>query len=197
MLGRVWLHEVGALPSSLHQKVKIPYNDDIIVIQGDPERAITPKDSPVLGIGHNDIQLGGFSYEPKVQTLTTQTIKYLPPDSMATMSPRVVEIMRKMKFMPGIGLGKYRAGIAQMVEPYQQPSCFAGLGYQGKTVEIKKIVYTGNSLNSYFVKEGEDFPYLRFQEPWVNNQGKRQPGLEIFFEEELRISESFTHTFSS
>ena len=106
LLGRVWLHEVGALPSSLHQKIKIPYNDDIIVIKGDPERTITPKDSPVLGIGNNDIQLGGFSYEPKVQTLTTQTIKYLPPDGMVTMSPSIVKMMRKMKFMPGIGLGK-------------------------------------------------------------------------------------------
>ena len=116
---------------------------------------------------------------------------------MSIMNLHVVEMMRKMKFLPGIDLGKYGAGIAQMMEPYQQPSRFAGLGYQGKNVEMKRTVCTGSSLNGYFVKEGEDFPYCGFQEPWFNSQGKRQPGLEIFFKEDLYISEGFTHTFSS
>ena len=101
-----------------------------------------------------------------------------------------------MNFMPGIGLGKYRAGIAQMIEPYQQPSRFAELGYHGTSVEMKKTVYAGSSLNGYFVKEGEDFPYCGFQEPWINDQGKRQPGLEIFFEEDRHTNEGFLHTFS-
>ena len=75
--------------------------------------------------------------------------------------------------MPGIGWGKYQAGIAQMIEPYQQPSPFAGLGYHERDVEMGKAVYAGSSLNGYFVKEGENFPYCGFQEPWVNDQGRR------------------------
>ena len=51
LLGRTWLHEVRALSSSLHRKIKIPYNGEIIVIEGDSKRTIAPKESPVLGIG--------------------------------------------------------------------------------------------------------------------------------------------------
>ena len=56
--------------------------------------------------------------------------------------------------MPGMGLGKYQTGIAQMIEPYQQPSRFSGLGYHEKDVEMgKAVIYVGSSLNGYFVKE--------------------------------------------
>lgn len=66
LLGRAWIHQVGALPSSLHQKVKIPIEDDVIVVHGDCEKVIMLKDTPVLGIGSQDVQLGGFRCEPRV-----------------------------------------------------------------------------------------------------------------------------------
>lgn len=50
LLRKAWLHEVEAFPSFLHQKIKILYKGEIIVIEGDPERTLIPKDSPVLGI---------------------------------------------------------------------------------------------------------------------------------------------------
>ena len=81
-LGRSWIHQVGALPSSLHQKIKIPVRDDVIIISGDVVKVILPKDTPVLGIGSHDIQLGGFSCELRVQVLTTQDLNYLSPDSV-------------------------------------------------------------------------------------------------------------------
>ena len=38
-------------------------------------------------------------------------------------------------------------------------------------------------LNGYFVREGEDFPYFQFPEPWFCN-GRLTPGFEIFFDVE-------------
>jgi len=58
LLGRAWLHYMGALPSSLHQKIKIPFEGKIITIQGDPERTLADFELPVLGIGSQSIQLG-------------------------------------------------------------------------------------------------------------------------------------------
>ena len=40
LLEIAWLHDIGALPSSLHQKVKIPYEGKIVTIEGDPERTL-------------------------------------------------------------------------------------------------------------------------------------------------------------
>ena len=50
-LVHAWLHEVRALPSSLHKKLKILFDRDVIVIEGDPKKATVLKDSPILGIG--------------------------------------------------------------------------------------------------------------------------------------------------
>lgn len=57
LLGRTWIHQVGALPSSLYQKIKIPVGNDVIVVRVDSERIIMPKDTPVLGLGSQDIRL--------------------------------------------------------------------------------------------------------------------------------------------
>ena len=74
LLGRAWLHEVGALLSSLHQKIKIRYNGEVIVTEGDFGKTIAPKELPILGLGSQDVQLGGFCYEPKIQMLTSQRL---------------------------------------------------------------------------------------------------------------------------
>ena len=37
LLGRAWLYPTGAIPSSLHQKMKIPWKGGIVVVLGDGE----------------------------------------------------------------------------------------------------------------------------------------------------------------
>ena len=37
LLGRTWLHLIRAIPSSLHQKMKIPWKGGIVVVLGDNE----------------------------------------------------------------------------------------------------------------------------------------------------------------
>lgn len=86
LLGRVWLHEVNALPSSIHQKIKIMYKGNVIIIEWDLDRTITPKDSHVLGIRSQDVQLERFCYESNVQMLTSQRLECLPPDDLSTMN---------------------------------------------------------------------------------------------------------------
>ena len=38
------------------------------------------------------------------------------------------------------------------------------------------------TLNGHFVREGEDFPVCGFPEQWLNAEGARGPGFEIFFD---------------
>jgi len=37
LLGRAWLHPIGAITFSLHQKMKIPWKGGIVVVFGDGE----------------------------------------------------------------------------------------------------------------------------------------------------------------
>ena len=64
-----------------------------------------------------------------------------------------------------------------------------GLGFFEGCDEIKKNLDT---LNGNFVKEGGNFPYCGFFEPWVGKNGKVYPGWEMFFNEKLTFKENPT-----
>ena len=59
LLRRPWLHPIGAIPSSLHQKMKIPWKGRIAVVLGDGEILAT-----VCGLeeGGSDLQMSGFKF---------------------------------------------------------------------------------------------------------------------------------------
>ena len=51
----------------------------------------------------------------------------------------------------------------------------------GKHFELMHRPIQG-TLNGCFVREGEDFPFCGFPEPWLNVEKKRLAGFEIFFD---------------
>ena len=55
LFGRPWIHEIGAIPSSLHQKVKFIHKGCIITIQSD--RDVVTSSEPVLQISHSEEDL--------------------------------------------------------------------------------------------------------------------------------------------
>ena len=63
LLGLPWIHEAGAIPSSLHQKLKFIHKGHIITIQSDRD-VVTPS-KPALHISHNenDLHLIGFTFD--------------------------------------------------------------------------------------------------------------------------------------
>ncbi|RVW20126.1 hypothetical protein CK203_116673 [Vitis vinifera] len=71
LLGRPWIHEAGAIPSSLHQKVKFIHEGRIITIQSD--RDIITSSEPVLHISHSedDLHLTGFTFD-EVQVVSLE-----------------------------------------------------------------------------------------------------------------------------
>ncbi|RVW36411.1 Transposon Ty3-I Gag-Pol polyprotein [Vitis vinifera] len=68
LLGRPWIHRAGAIPSSLHQKVKFIHDGQVIVVQSVEDMFIAAE--PVLEISHtdDDLFLTGFTFD-EVQTV--------------------------------------------------------------------------------------------------------------------------------
>ena len=58
-LGRARLHPIGAISSTLHQKMKIPRKGGIVVVLGDGEIL-----APVCGLEEegNELQMNGFEF---------------------------------------------------------------------------------------------------------------------------------------
>ena len=59
LLGRAWLHPIGGIPSSLHQKMKILWKGGIAMIISDSEIL-----APVYGLkeGGSEFQMSGFEF---------------------------------------------------------------------------------------------------------------------------------------
>ncbi|KAJ9145620.1 hypothetical protein P3X46_027983 [Hevea brasiliensis] len=86
LLGRIWFHPLGGVPSTLHQKIKILHQDGIITVNAerDGEVAMLQVDGlvPLL----SGFQVAGI-YED-------------------WMDPRVATMMKEIKFFPSMALGK-------------------------------------------------------------------------------------------
>ena len=63
LLGRPWIHEASAIPSSLHQMLKFIHEGCIITIQS--VRDVVTSSEPMLHISHNedDLHLTEFTFD--------------------------------------------------------------------------------------------------------------------------------------
>ena len=105
-LGRPWIHRAGAIPSSLHQKVKFIHEGQVVTVQSTGDVFISAE--PVLQISHSDddLLLTGFTFD-EVQTLKMEDFCR---DLVAMLfdqhgSTVVLDMMRGMSYLPGMGLG--------------------------------------------------------------------------------------------
>ena len=71
LLGRPWIHEAGAIPSSLHQKLKVIHERGIITIQSN--RDVVTSSEPVLHTSHSedDLHFIGFTFD-EVQVVSLE-----------------------------------------------------------------------------------------------------------------------------
>ena len=105
LLGQPWIHRVGAIPSSLYQKVKFSHDGQVITIWYTKD--IFAVSEPVLQISHSedDLFLARFTFD-EIQTLE---IKDFCKDFVAMSFDQhnnivILDMMRGMTFLPGMGL---------------------------------------------------------------------------------------------
>ncbi|RVW11730.1 hypothetical protein CK203_110105 [Vitis vinifera] len=103
LLGRPWIHVAGAIPSSLHQKVKFIHDGQVITVRS--TRDIFAASEPVLQISHSEDDL--FDWHS---------------------STVVLDMMRGMTFLPGMGLGRRQQGPSEFIAAIDHDTTF-GLGF--------------------------------------------------------------------
>ncbi|XP_077215929.1 uncharacterized protein LOC143850584 [Tasmannia lanceolata] len=205
LLGRPWLHNVRVIPSTLHQKLKFVRNNKVITVRGDPEPEVGQITSELSTEKSRDVSLTGFSLE--ISTISFGEAMNEEIMFLSSTNTQVVKIMRKYGYVPGAGLGRNLQGPTEWPELKAVDGVF-GLGYQPTQKEVQEMrrymlkraecrrrgieFPTGPYsmiMNGRFRREGADCPFYGFPETWCDKTGKRLPGLEIFFTDEL--SEDF------
>ncbi|XP_077251923.1 uncharacterized protein LOC143891172 [Tasmannia lanceolata] len=206
LLGRPWLHRVGVIPSTLHQKLKFVRNNRVVTVKGDPDLEIGQISQELVVGKADDISLTGFSLE--VTAITMEEAMNEEIFFLSSTNSKVVKIIRKQGYMPGAGLGKYHQGMIEFPMLKTFNGLF-GLGYEPtkkEIIEMKRYMLKwaecrrrgldlpmgplNLTMNGHFRKEGADVPFCGFAEAWVDEStGQRLPGFEIFFDLELPKNE--------
>ena len=108
LLGRAWLHPIRAIPSFLHQKMKIPWKGGIIVVLGDGEIL-----APVCGLeeGEGELQMSVFEFV-NMADYGLKDERYTL-DFVAYCSREMIAIMKNIGYMPGMDLGKEGRGVVE------------------------------------------------------------------------------------
>ena len=108
LLGRPWIHRVGTISSSLHQKVKFIHDRQVIMVQFTIDMFASSE--PVLQISHNedDLFLIGFTFD-EIQTLEIEDFyrDFVVMSFDQHSSTMVLDMIRGMTFLPGMGLGRH------------------------------------------------------------------------------------------
>ncbi|RVW47403.1 hypothetical protein CK203_105889 [Vitis vinifera] len=107
VMGRPWIHRAGVIPSSLHQKVKFIHDGQVITVRS--TRDMFASSEPVLQISHNedDLFLIGFTFD-ELQTLEIEDFyrDFVVMSFDQHSSTMVLDMIRGMTFLPGMGLGR-------------------------------------------------------------------------------------------
>ncbi|RVW61799.1 hypothetical protein CK203_049254 [Vitis vinifera] len=106
----------GAIPSSLHQKVKFIHDGQVVVVQSVGDMFIAAE--PVLEISHtdDDLFLTGFTFD-EVQTVEIEDFcrDFVAMSFDQHGSTVVLDIMRSMSYLPGMGLGRRQHGPSEFI----------------------------------------------------------------------------------
>ncbi|XP_077249458.1 uncharacterized protein LOC143888965 [Tasmannia lanceolata] len=202
LLGRPWMHKVGVVPSTLHQKLKFIRRNRVITVKGDPDLEIGQITPDITGERSKDVNLTGFSLE--VTTITFKEALNEEICFLTSTNSNVIRMIRRQGYMPGAGLGKYHQGLTEF-PVFKTFNGLFGLGYKPtkkEIVEMKQLMlkWAENrrrglglpmapidlKMNGRFRKEGAAFPFCGFAEFWLDEStGQMLPGFEIFFDLEL------------
>ena len=103
LLGTPWFHPMGGIPSTVHQKIKFPLNGKVVTIPTETNNIIA-----CLNIVPPGFQISVIHED--------------------WVDPKVAAIMKKMKYLPGTGLGGRYTGVREFPDFRGQTSKH-GLGY--------------------------------------------------------------------
>ncbi|RDY08034.1 hypothetical protein CR513_07790, partial [Mucuna pruriens] len=177
LLGTPWIHAAGAVPSSLHSKVKFITNHQLISVMGEKE-LVTSTPTPEEYIEGEEEAL-----ETSFKALEIANSENISATS--TTEKMAIRVMIKEGYQPNKGLGPHLSGISTPIR-IQENKERTRLGYKGDD-QGKYIGSLPNqsSLDQYFISggiikdDGAEIKALVEMEKWIEREKpKFQPWAE-------------------
>ena len=144
LLGRSWIHRARVIPSSLHQKVNFIHEGRVITIQSFGDTYSTSK--LVLEISHGDeyLFLTSFTFDEiqtiKVELFYRDHVAFSFDEHGSTV---VLDMMRSMSFLPGLGLGCRQHGSGDFIVVVDHDTPFS-LGFVSIKADYRYMAFLCN-----------------------------------------------------
>ncbi|PKI78934.1 hypothetical protein CRG98_000668 [Punica granatum] len=154
LLGRPWIHSAGAVPSSLHQRLKFIVEEKLITVKGEEDYAIY-KETAVsyISVG-DDENLPFHSFE------TISVIRDYEESGPSRADRMVGKVLLRNNYIPGTGLGARGQGNSHPIE-IEEYKHRRGLGFRPSCHEIIEA-RRGNHLHhlaAYYGKLNRGIPF--------------------------------------
>ncbi|EOY00458.1 Gag-pro-like protein [Theobroma cacao] len=138
LLGRPWIHMAGAIPSSLHQKVKFIAEGQLISVCAEEDiLAIQPSSAPYVEATEVVPECSFRSFEFVNATYVGEK-KVIPTPRLSLATKMGVKQTVGKGCRAGLGLGKNLQGINRPLTPMKNEERF-GLGYKPTKEERRKL----------------------------------------------------------
>jgi len=110
LLGRPWIHALGVVPLTLHQKLKFVVGGLLVIASGKEDMLVScPSSAPYVEAAEESLETTFQSFEV-VSCASMETGPLLPCLSNAALM--VARVMLRHGYEPGMGLGKDSHGNA-------------------------------------------------------------------------------------
>lgn len=166
LLGRPWIHIAGAVPSTLHQKIKFVHKDSMVTIEAEEDHAIykspTQQVHGILdSLGYRESQVINASYVGEGTC---------PPKPMIPKASIMMAKQLKMHgYKHGKGLGRELQGITKPVLS-EGNSFHFGLGFKPSRQDYKELIEK-KELEKEGIRAPLDIPPIRATFPTAKEVG--------------------------
>jgi len=145
LLGLPWIHSVGVVSSTLHQKLKFVVEGQLIIFSGEEDILVSyPSSTPYVEVAEE-------SLEKSFQALEVVSNAYVespPVQSRSSDAPLMVaQVMLGHRYEPRMGLGRNGNGMASLVEFTENRRRF-GLGYDPTHANLRRIALARRERSS-------------------------------------------------
>jgi len=137
LLGRPWIHSVGFVPSTLHQKLKFVVEGHLVIVSGEEDVLVScPSSMPYVEAVEESLETSFQSFEV-VSIASVNSLSGQP--CLSDMAMMVAWVMLGYGYEPGMGLGKNNSGRTSLVSTRGNRGKF-GLGYKPTQADIRKSI---------------------------------------------------------
>ncbi|KAL5124020.1 hypothetical protein HKD37_02G004500 [Glycine soja] len=142
LLGRLWIHSVGVVPSTLHQKLKFVVEGHLVIVSGEEDILVScPSSMPYVEAAEESLETAFQSFEV-VSIASVDSFSGQPCLSDTAMM--VARVMLGNGYEPGMGLGKNNGGRTSLISTRGNRGMF-GLGYKPTQRTYEKVSQEGRA----------------------------------------------------